>query len=376
MNFNLYFKSRQGEMISFLKELVRIESPTSDKKAVDACSAYMIEKFKKIGVKITRAPQKKIGDFTIIEYPSKEDKRLEDQILILTHIDTVWPVGKIEKMPFYVQGEKVFGPGVLDMKAGLVLSYFALKTLSDLNIRPLKKIALFINTAEETGSNEAHEIIKRLAKKSACVLCLEPALPGGGLKVQRKGRLVIRFQAQGKAAHSGNAESGVNAIDELMAQLRKIRMLKSKDVAVNIGLIGGGEKANIVPEHAWAVLDVRFWNMVQKEKIIACLKRLEPSLKGAKIKFSMESVTPPMEKTPASARLLLEVGKIAAGLGITLATGKAGGGSDASIASGLGIATLDGLGPDGAGIHARNEHLLLPSLAQRAALLTELLRQL
>ena len=376
MNFNQYFKSRQGEMINLLKDLVQRESPTSDKKAVDACSSYLIEQFKKIGVKTRKFPQKEVGDFHLVEYPAKEDKSLEGQILVLTHIDTVWPVGKIKKMPFYVSGEKVLGPGVLDMKAGLVLSYFALKTLNELNIRPQKKIAIFINSAEETGNDEAHDIIRKLAKKADSVLCLEPALPGGGLKVQRKGRLVIRLDAFGKSAHGGTPEKGVNAVEELIAQLRLVQTLKSKDISVNIGLIGGGEKANVVPDKAWAICDVRFWNTVQKDKIIGFFKKLVPRLRGARIKFSVESLTPPMEKTRASTDLFLEAKKIAADLGIALEGGKTGGGSDASIAAGVGVATLDGLGPDGDGIHANHEHLILPSLIQRAALLVELLRQL
>ncbi len=376
MDFNQYFKSRKGEMVSLLKDLVQRESPTSDKKAVDACSSYLIEQFKKIGVKTRKFPQKEVGDFHLVEYPAKEDKSLEGQILVLTHIDTVWPVGKIKKMPLYISGEKVLGPGVLDMKAGLVLSYFALKTLNELNIRPQKKIAIFINSAEETGNDEAHDIIRKLARKSDSVLCLEPALPGGGLKIQRKGRLVIRLDAFGKSAHGGTPEKGVNAVEELIAQLRRVQTLKSKDISVNIGLLGGGEKANVVPDKAWAICDVRFWNTVQKDKIIGFFKKLVPRLRGARIKFSVESLTPPMEKTRASTDLFLEAKKIAAGLGIALEGGKTGGGSDASIAAGVGVATLDGLGPDGDGIHANHEHLILPSLVQRAALLVELLRQL
>lgn len=376
MDFNHYFRSRQGEMVSLLKELTHLESPTSDKKAVDACTAFLVEKFKKVGARIRRFPQKKVGDLTLIEFPGKRDRRREDQILVLTHIDTVWPVGRIQQMPFYVAGNKVFGPGVLDMKAGLVLVFYALKTLNDLNVRPAKNIAVFINTAEETGWEESHQVIRTLARKSACVLCLEPALPGGALKTQRKGRLVIRLDVLGKSAHGGTPEKGVNAIEELIAQVRAVSRLKTKDISVNLGLIGGGDKANVVPDRAWAVLDVRFWDTVQKEKVIRAFKNLSPAFRGAKLKHSIESFTPPMEKTKPSANLLVQVKQAAAGLGLTLETGRTGGGSDASIASGLGIATLDGLGPEGDGIHSQNEHVLLSSLVQRAALLTELLRQL
>jgi glutamate carboxypeptidase len=376
MNFNLYFKSRQGEMVNFLKNVVTRESPSQDKKAVDVCSSFVAGEFKKIGAKISRFPQRKTGDLFLIEYPASAKAETEGQILVLTHIDTVWPLGKIEKMPFFISGSKVFGPGVLDMKSGLTMAVFALKALHQMSIRPARRIALFINSAEEIGDEASEEMILRLAKKSTYVLCLEPALPGGALKTQRKGRLVIRLEVKGRAAHAGTPEKGVNAIAELMSQLRRLKKLAAGGVTMNIGQIGGGERANIVAEAAWAVLDWRFWNSRQQGKIMSTTKQLEPSIPGAKIKFSADSLTPPLEKTKPSAQLLREVKKIASALDITLEDGKTGGGSDASLASSLGVPTLDGLGPDGDGIHAENEHLLLPSLIQRTALLTEILRQL
>ncbi len=375
MHFQQYFKSRQGEMVGLLKELVGRESPTLDKKSVDACSAYLADRLRAIGAKVTRVPQKKTGDFHVFEYPGREDRSLDGRLLVLTHIDTVWPVGRIAKMPFYLSGDKLFGPGVLDMKAGLVLAFSALRAMNDLNIKPRRRIVLFVNSAEETGSPESHDMIASLAKGADAVLCLEPALPGGALKVQRKGRLVVRLDATGKAAHGGSPEKGINAIEELLLQLRKVQALKSKDISVNIGLCGGGEKENIVPDKAWALCDIRFWDTPQKEKVLASVKNLTPALRGAKIKASVESYTPPLEKTKVSAALFSAAKEIAAELGLPLEGGKAGGGSDASIASGLGRPTLDGLGPDGDGMHAENEHLILSSLIDRAALLVELFRR-
>lgn len=376
MDFYHYYKSRKGEMINLLKEMVNRESPSGDKKAVDACSSFVIEEFKKTGANIIRFPQKKIGALYVAEYPHPAPKTKTEQILLLTHIDTVWPVGKIHTMPFYVSEEKVFGPGVLDMKASLVMTLFSLKALNELNIQPQKKIAVFINSAEETGSSVSYEVIRNLCKKSSSVLCLEPSLSGGALKTQRKGRLVVRIEAKGKAAHAGTPDKGINAIEELIKQLLRIKGLKKQEITVNIGVIEGGEKPNIVAENAWALLDIRFWENQQKDKLVAELKRLKPVLKGARLKFSTESLTPPMEKTEASAELFSQVQKIASSLDMKLKSGKTGGGSDASIASSMGLPTLDGLGPDGEGIHAENEHLLLPSLIERTALLTEILIQL
>jgi len=376
MDFNLYFKSRQGEMVHLLKNIVSRESPTHDKKAVDACSAFVVGEFKKTGAKITRFPQKRVGDLHLVEFPGSPKPPADGRILILTHIDTVWPVGKIDKMPFYISGDKVYGPGVLDMKAGLIEAIFALKALHQLGLPPARRIAVFINSAEETGHDASNEMIARQARGSRLVLCLEPALPGGALKTQRKGRLVIRLTVKGKAAHAGTPEKGVNAIEEMIGQIHRLKKLASAGVTISVDLIGGGEKANIVAETAWAVMDIRFWSSAQKDKIISTFKHLNPARPGAKFKFEIESATPPMEKTEASVKLFQQAKKIAAAMEINLAEGRSGGGSDASIASGIGVATLDGLGPDGDGIHAENEHLLLPSLVQRTALLTEFLRQL
>jgi len=363
-------------MLNMLKELVQLESPSTDKKAVNKCSSFLVQELKKSGARVTRYPQEEIGDIYTAEYPAKKTKERKEQILLLGHIDTVWPVGKIEEMPFYFSEDKLSGPGVLDMKAGIVMATTALKTLNDLNIIPDKKIVFLVNSAEEIGHKNAYEIIQKLAKKSALVLCLEPAIPGGALKIQRKGRMVIRLSATGKSAHAGDPEKGVSAIEELMLQCLNLKKIRTKDTSLNIGLIEGGEKANIVPENASAVLDLRFWKNEQKEIALEFFKKLSPQLKGAKIKYKIESLTPPMEQTKGSLKLLNEVKEIADSLNVTITTGKAGGGSDASIASNMRVPTLDGLGPDGEGMHAEHEHLLLPSLIERTALLTELLCRL
>ena len=373
MDFPLYFRSRQGEMVHLLKQITALESPTDDKKAVDACSAFVAKEFRKLGCKITTLPQEDIGDLTDIEFAPGRLKDADDEILVLAHIDTVWPVGKIARMPFYISGNKLFGPGVLDMKSGLVILLSALATMRSLSLKPRKRIKVFINSAEETGHAASYEVIRRLAKRASVVLCLEPALPGGSLKLERKGRLVIRLDVRGRAAHGGTPEKGVNAIEELAAQIMRLKKLRAGETTVNIGVVGGGDKANVVAESAWAVLDVRFWKALDRERILRTVKEMKPALRGSHLKFTVESTTPPMEKTKASARLFEEARELAESIGQSLKGGKTGGGSDASIAAGMGIPTLDGLGPDGDGIHAEHEHILLSSLVERAALLTKLL---
>jgi glutamate carboxypeptidase len=376
MDYNRYFASRRGELLNTLKKVVALESPTSDKKAVDACAAFVIGEFRKTGARITRLSQKDIGDLHLVEYAPGALKAEPGRILVLTHVDTVWPVGKIGTMPYYVSGEKVFGPGALDMKAGVVMVLSALGTLRQLNVTPKKKIVVFINSAEETGHDAAHAVIRDLARKSSLVLCLEPALPGGALKLERKGRLVIRLEARGKAAHAGSPEKGVNAIEELAAQIVRLKKVRTGEVTANVGICAGGEKANVVPDSATAVLDVRFWRRADRDKVRTYFRELQPAIKGAKIKAVVDGATPPMEKTRASLELFARACAIAAGLGQSLTGGRTGGGSDASIASSLGIPTLDGLGPDGDGLHAEHEHVLIPSFVERTALLTELLAKL
>jgi glutamate carboxypeptidase len=376
MDFRLYFRSRQGELVHLLKQLVTLESPTQDKKAVDACVAFVAKELKKVGCKVTSHPQKDTGDLTVAEFAPGRLKDADDEILVLTHLDTVWPVGKIAKMPFYVQGNRLYGPGVLDMKAGLVMLLAALRALHGLNLKPQKRIMVLVNAAEETGSAASTELIRRLARRASLVLCLEPALPGGALKLERKGRLVVRMDVRGRAAHGGTPEKGVNAIEELAAQIARFKRLRIRETTVNIGLMGGGEKANVVAESAWAVLDIRFWKAADRDRVLRILRESVPVLRGARIKITVEGSTPPMEKTKASEKLFVRAQEIAGGIGLSLKGGKSGGGSDASIAVGQGVPALDGLGPDGDGIHAEHEHLVLPSFVERTALLTELLKTL
>ncbi|MCK4384912.1 MAG: M20/M25/M40 family metallo-hydrolase, partial [candidate division Zixibacteria bacterium] len=206
MEFLHYFKSRQGDIIRLLKDLVNLESPSHDKDAVNKCSLFCAEELKKAGAAIKRIPQKDIGDFYTAEYKGVKKETRSKPILVLTHSDTVWPVGRIEKMPFYVEGQKIFGPGVLDMKAGLAMLIFVFRTFKQLNISPQKNISIFINSSEETGNRNSTDMLKKLGKNAFCALCLEPAIPGGALKMQRKGRLVVKLEATGKAAHAGNPD--------------------------------------------------------------------------------------------------------------------------------------------------------------------------
>ncbi|MFC2156210.1 M20 family metallopeptidase [Acidobacteriota bacterium] len=376
MKFNHFFKSRQGDVIKLLRQLVSLESPTLDRGAVNNCTSFCVQELKNAGAQVKRFPQDDVGDFYLAQYPAKFPRSSEKSILVLTHADTVWPVGQIEKMPFYIEGEKVYGPGVLDMKAGLTMIITVLRAFNQLNVIPERRISVFINSSEEIPNTNATNMLKSLAKKSAYAVCLEPAIPGGALKMQRKGRMVIKLSTSGRAAHAGSPDDGINAIEELARQLQAVKKFRTKEISLNIGKIRGGSKVNVVPDEASAWLDIRFWKLLQKEQIMSNLKKLAPNLRGAKVKTTTESYSPPMEITRGSSKFLQHITEIAAEMSITLEAGKTGGGSDASVISNMGIPTIDGLGPDGDAIHAENEHLILPSLMERISLLAEILRQL
>ena len=371
-----HIQKQKEEILAFLKEIVLLESPTREKKFTDRCMAFIVKKFSELNITYQCLSQDKIGDIYIINYPAFNKKKDLFPLLVLTHVDTVWPIGKIKTMPIRIENDKFYGPGALDMKAGIVMTYFALRALSDLEQRNKRDILVLINSAEETGHEAATKIIKELSEKASIGLCLEPALPGGALKLQRKGRLVLKVSAYGKAAHAGSPDKGVNAIDELIYQLNDIKNIENANITVNIGRIQGGEQINIVADKAEAFLDIRFWNDVQRQKILAQISRLKPVQTGAYIEHRIEKINPPMETTEKTTDLLGRITKIASSLGIQIETGRTGGSSDGATAADFDLPVIDGLGPDGDGIHAENEHVLIPSLIQRTVLLTELFHHL
>ncbi|MBM3297512.1 MAG: M20 family metallopeptidase [Candidatus Aminicenantes bacterium] len=371
-----YFQARRRPMVGLLERLVRLESPTSDAAAVDRCTAALADSLQQAEVKLRRVPVRGKGVLLIAEKRAGRKASGLKPLLLLAHTDTVWPVGTLAARPPAIKGDRLYGPGALDMKAGLVQAVFALRALDSLGLNPRRSARLFVNSAEETGNPEAARLIRALSASSEAVLCLEPCLPGGALKTRRKGRLVVLLETRGKPAHAGSPGSGINAIEEMSRQLLGLRRLRRAGTTVNIGRVEGGSEANVVADRAAALLDVRFWEAGDRARLLKSLADLRPFLLGARVSFRILGEHPPLERTEASRRLFNTARRIASGLGVRLRAGKTGGGSDASLASRLGLPTLDGLGPDGAGIHAENEHVLVSSLIERTALLTLLLSEL
>ncbi|MHB1572302.1 MAG: M20/M25/M40 family metallo-hydrolase, partial [Solirubrobacteraceae bacterium] len=294
--------------------------------------------------------------------------------LVLGHYDTVWPAGTAALRPVQRDGNVLRGPGLFDMRGGIAAAITALRLLGADRL-PVRT-TLLITPDEETGSSTSRARIVELARDARWVLVLEPPLQGGGLKTARSGWAVYRLETTGRAAHAGlEPERGVSAIDELCDALVDARRLAAPErgTKLNAGVISGGTAVNTVAAGAHALLDVRAQSVAEMERVDAGLRALRPARAGASLDLQQLHVRPAMERTPAIAKAFEHARADAALLGIELTEGSAGGTSDANLFAHSGIPVLDGLGPDGGGAHAEDEHLLVDSLVERTALIGMLL---
>lgn len=298
------------------------------------------------------------------------------QILVLGHLDTVWPMGEVERRPFRNQNGLAYGPGVLDMKAGVVQLVFALRGVSALGVDLDKRVVCLLTCDEEIGSPESREIIEAEAPRSQAVFVLEPATPDGALKTSRKGWGLYHLTATGRAAHAGaNPELGVSAIEELAHQIAGLHALTDFELGttINVGVISGGTRPNVIAERAEAEVDLRVKTLAEAERIRPLLENREPHLRGTRVEVAGGLNRPPMERTSGNVALFRRAVLAAHGLGFTVGEASSGAASDGNFSTALGIPTLDGLGAVGAGPHAVDEHIEISSLPQRAALLACLL---
>jgi len=295
-------------------------------------------------------------------------------ILILCHYDTVWPAGTAADRPAREEGGSAHGPGVFDMRGGIVAALAAVERAMPLE-RPVR---ILLTPDEETGSAGSSELIAQVAGDAAVVLVPEPPLPGGALKTSRKGWASYRLKVAGRAAHAGlEPEAGASAIDELVDRLLDLRGLSRPDTGttLNVGVIGGGSAANVIADSAWADVDVRAMAVAEQERVHAALTGLTSVRTHTSASLETRVTRPPMERTPAIAAAFERANKIAAGLGLELAEGAAGGASDGNLVAPLGVAVLDGLGPEGAGAHALDECVRIDSLVERTALIARLIER-
>jgi glutamate carboxypeptidase len=382
LTYLAFCQQHEREMLSLLRHMVEMESPSDDKAAVDRMGAFLAEAFERLGAKVTFYPQEVAGNHLKAEFSGGASGGASDRadakpVLLLGHFDTVWPMGTLAKMPFQIQDGRAFGPGVYDMKAGIAMMFFALRALKESGAAH-RPVTILLDTDEEVGSTTGRPIVEATAKDCEAVLVLEPSQgPQGHLKTSRKGVGDVTIRVRGRASHSGvDFEKGRSAIVELARQLLEIVKFTdlSRGITVNPGVIQGGTRSNVIAAEAWAEVDLRIAraaDAAELEKKFAALKPVDPE---CSIELSGGINRPPMERTEGTVRLFDVAKEIAAGMGWKLEESSTGGGSDGNFTSALGIPTLDGLGAPGEGAHASNESVVVQELPQRTALLAALIQ--
>jgi glutamate carboxypeptidase len=367
-------RGHRDELIGLVTAMAHLDAPSGTgapalMPAADQLAAWLSE----------------LPESTLQRWPGEQGDLLEARLgggdgsglLILGHYDTVWPAGTAALRPPTVSddGRVVSGPGVFDMRGGIAAALVSLRRLGAAG--PARPVTLLLTPDEETGSATSSERIVALARQAELVLVLEPPLPGGILKTSRRGWAVYRLAVTGRSAHAGlEPERGINAIDELCDLLVDVRSLaeSGRGTTLNAGLIQGGGAANVVPERAEALLDVRGTSVTEQDRVDAALRDLSIRRPGATLEVTRLHVRPAMERSPAIASAFEQARELAAHrLGLNLQEGPAGGTSDANLVAHLGVPVLDGLGPDGGGAHAIDEHILVDSLVERTALIALLI---
>ncbi len=374
-NRSSYFKERKEQIVQTIRQLVEIESPTDNKKAVDQLGVLLVGRFEALGGHAKFHRVQNFGDHLQVDFPGSRGGK---PVLLLGHLDTVYPIGTITTMPCRVADGRLWGPGVFDMKSGIAFMLHAIEALRTWNEEKLPRpVTVLLVSDEEVGSETSRVITENLAKKSDAVLVLEPSHGSkGAVKTARKGIGEYVLKVTGKAAHSGlDFEKGQSAILELARQIIAISKLidVKRGLTLNVGTVQGGTRVNVVPAEASAVLDVRVARKQDAVVIDRKLRALKSFNRKCKIDISGGMNRPPMERTPAVATLYKKAAEIAQQFGWKLQEASVGGGSDGNFTAALGIPTLDGLGGVGEGAHATHESILISELAKRAALLAALI---
>ncbi len=355
-------RRKQPAMLDLIRRLVLKESPSGDKSAVDACIALAAAHASTLGARVKVHRQYDFGDLLEARFGPKS--KAAKPTLLLGHLDTVWPLGTLKIMPCRVSDGRLWGPGALDMKAGVAMAFTAIEMLSDADLLN-REIVLLLTGDEEVGSLASRPIIERLAAKCGAVYVLEPA-QGLAYKTARKGTGNWRIDVAGIAAHAGvDFDKGANAIRELAHIIETVSGWTNlkRGLTVSAGVIGGGTRSNVIPAHAWAEVDVRIARKADGPRIECKFAALKPANKHCKLSVSGGINRPPMERTRSTVRLYRQAGALAAELGFTLGEASTGGASDGNFTSALGIPTLDGMGAVGEGAHASHESILLEHLA-------------
>lgn len=363
-------RRKERALVELARELVLAESPSDDKAAVDACVALAAERVRALGGRAKLHRQRAHGSVLEARFGPRRRSGRVDGVLLLGHLDTVWPVGTLKTMPWHEREGRLWGPGVLDMKAGVAMALTAIELLTEAALLE-HEVVLLLNSDEEIGSPVSRGITERLAKQCAAVYVLEPA-QGLAYKTARKGTGNWRIDVEGVAAHAGvDFKKGASALRELARAIETVSGWTDlkRGLTVSVGVAGGGTKSNVIPAAAWAEVDARIARAADGPR----LERRFAGLKAADKRCSMRVTgginRPPMERTRGTVALFEKARELAGELGFALAEAATGGASDGNFTSALGVATLDGMGAVGEGAHARHESVVVEELAPRTALL-------
>jgi glutamate carboxypeptidase len=373
-----YLRNELNRMLAMLRVFVEAESPSTEKAAVDRFGNMVAQTAAALGGRVHKQRSRQTGEHLHVGFGfgTPQNKR---QILLLGHLDTVWPLGTIRRLPFRIQKGRAYGPGVFDMKSGIVSALFAIEALRKQNIQVRRNIVLLLTADEEVGSIAARPIVEKEAKRSDLVLVLEPAHGlHGALKTSRKGVGEFEIRVKGKAAHAGlEPEKGASAVAELCRQILRVQKFSDprRGITVNAGVISGGTRSNVVAADALAKVDVRISRLKDMRNIEKRLRSLQPLDRRTSVKVSGQFNRPPLERTAEIIGLFQRARRVAETLGIRLTEVAVGGASDGNFTGALGVPTLDGLGCVGEGAHADHENIVVRELPRRSALLAHLIAE-
>ena len=362
----------EEDAVRFLEALVNQDSGTYDRAAVNRVGDMLAGSFAEIGFSVERLPQQEFGDHIVASRPAADGGK---SLLCLGHMDTVFPAGTAAARPFRIEAGRATGPGVVDMKGGLTVLAFALRALAATDSPAFRELgcSILINSDEEIGSPTSRQAFADLAARHQAAIVLEPARPNGECVIGRKGVGHFRLEVFGRQAHAGSQpELGINAIWELAHKVCAMHALTDleRGTTVNVGVVRGGERSNVVPDRACAEVDLRIWTMEEADRVMRAFRGIaeRTTIPGATATLTGEISTPPWQTNEGTRRMLGLLNEAGSPLGLSFAGVTTGGGSDGSRTA-QSIPTLDGLGAVGSQMHSPEEYLDVPSLRQRAALL-------
>jgi len=369
-----FFQNQRDQMVDFLTTLINYETPTTDKAHVDKMGGFLAAEFERLGASVTRYPQTAVGDFLLAKWHENAPGK---PLMFLIHMDTVWPLGTLAKRPPTIDAEgKLFGPGAVDMKGGITIATWAVRGLIERGELPERPIWLLATSDEEVGSAYSEPVIREVAAQCGLVLVMEPATNDEALKTWRKGVGTYHLSIEGRASHAGNApEQGINAIVEMAQQIMAINALNDlpNGTSVSVTVVKGGIASNVIPDHAEAEIDVRTMTDRAWAEIQEKLMGLPSFVPGSKVQIRADHARGPMEHNEQMVRSFAQCKAIGESHGLSIHEDGSGGGSDGNFTAHMGIPTLDGLGPQGDGLHSLHEHVVINILPRRATLLAAML---